>query len=214
MKTCSHISKIRTGKLISILILSAFLDVGTASSDGLGGLGGTVGGVVGGTGDTVASVVTGAPGIVTNPIVGQSGIGVTAKSSLLNGIDAKLQVLSPSDLLKLCLSVGGGNQKCGSGNRQQKLSLIQVKLKTLGPRTLANLCVSVGGECGGANGGGSGGNGGGGDNNGGGNHPPILSASSNVIVGDELFCTKILRNPQYYGKQSVKLCRPGTRRTD
>ena len=84
---------------------------------------------------------------------------VSARSDLLNGINAKLVVLSKKDLVKLCLNVGGGSG-CGSGDRNMLLGLIDLRLGLLSKTTLARLCLSIGSGCGGGPGGGAPGGGG------------------------------------------------------
>jgi hypothetical protein len=66
-------SKVRTAKLVSALLIAAFLEVGPASSagpgDSVGGLGGAVGGAVGGLGGAVGGAVGG----VGNSVGGAAG---------------------------------------------------------------------------------------------------------------------------------------------
>jgi hypothetical protein len=79
-------SKIRTAKLMSALLIAAFLEVGPASSASLGdsvggsvgGLGGAVGGAVGGVGNSVGGSVGGATNSVGNTVGGTvSSVGNT-----------------------------------------------------------------------------------------------------------------------------------------
>jgi hypothetical protein len=134
-------------------------------------------------------------------ILGPSGVAkATVTSDLLDGINAKINLLSDEELLKVCLDIGGGDA-CRSGTRSELLNLIQARLDVLGPTSLANLCVSVGGTgCGGGSGGGGSGGGGGG---GGG----LSDLSDSEVTALQNRCDDILDNPRRYDRQLIRLCR-------
>jgi len=197
----------------------------------VGGATGAVGGAVGGAGSSVNNTVGGTLNGTKATVGALNTKGVLqakARSDLIGGIKAKLDVMSKKNLAKLCVGIGGGSG-CGSGNRHQLLGLIDARLELLRPKALLKLCVSVGGTgCGGGAAvviGGGGGNpggggipGGGGDPGGGGNPGggtnsgdsggPLLSSLSD---GDQkklkLNCRKVLQSPASYMHDMVSVCR-------
>ena len=129
-------------------------------ADGLGGLGKTVGGALGGVGNAVGNTV-GAVGNTVNGLTdGTTGslgalnrrgvLSADAKSDIINGVMAKARVLSPKELARLCLSTGGGDKGCGSGNRPRILGLIDARLEVLSNKRLISICATVGAGCGGS----------------------------------------------------------------
>jgi hypothetical protein len=198
---------------------------GGGSTGGSGGIGGKVGGTVsasiGGVSGTVGGV-TGhglSPGSLstkaTVKLLGPKGLAsATVRSRLLNGIHARVYVLSHRNLVKVCLGVGGGSG-CGSGHRSQLLHLIDTRLAVLSNDRLLGLCLSVGGTgCGrlasGGGGGDNGGSGNGGGNNGdnGGRDDTILASLSS---GDKrllaLNCRSVLEQPARFDRDMVAVCR-------
>lgn len=147
---------------------------GTLGSVGgaVGGVTGTVGSTVGGTVSGVTSTVGSAVGGVTSAVGGIGGtvagvagpvksttatlgtlgsngvLNVTAKSNILNGIYARLQLLTPEQLAKLCLTVGGSKSGCGWGGNPNILGLIDLKLRLLSDGRLVSLCINIGAGCG------------------------------------------------------------------
>ena len=229
----------------SLLILPAvlFLLGSVSLSASAGSLGGTVGGAVGGVGNTVGGATgavggaVGGAGSAVNNTAGDTLNGTKAtvgalntkgvlqakaRSDLIGGIKAKLDVMSKKNLAKLCVGIGGGSG-CGSGNRHQLLGLIDARLELLRPKALLKLCVSVGGTgCGGGAavviGGGGGNPGGGGDPGGGGNPgggtnsgdsggPLISSLSDDDQKKLKLNCRKVLQSPASYKHDMVSVCR-------
>ena len=79
-------SKIRTAKLMSAVLIAAFLEVGSASSAGLGnsvgGLGGAVGGAVGGLGGAAGGAVGG----IGNSVGGTVGGAAKSVGNAVGGI--------------------------------------------------------------------------------------------------------------------------------
>ncbi|WP_073057753.1 hypothetical protein [Kaistia soli] len=71
---------------------------------------------------------------------------LTPKSTLLGGIDARLDVLSRRELVRLCVDVGGGSG-CG-GSRQRLSELVDARVKLLSKQQLATVCVNIGASCG------------------------------------------------------------------
>ena len=188
-----------------IVMASATLLMTVASmpthANGLGGLGNTVGSLTR-TVDNTVSGVTGT-GTRTTASLGALGSGsvlsMDAKSQLLGGIKAKIRLLSHKELVKLCLSAGGGKHACGSGDRSKLLGLVDARLKLLGERRLASLCGSCGGN---RNGGGSGGTGGGGINS-----SPVAGLSSHEVIAYKKRCSNVLQYPQTYDDDIVSICR-------
>ena len=118
----------------------------------LGGLGNAVGNTVGAVGNTVNGV-TGNIGNTTTKLgaLNKNGaLSADAKSDILNGIMAKARVLSPKELARLCLTTGGGDSGCGSGNRPRILGIIDARLDVLSNKRLISVCASVGAGCGGS----------------------------------------------------------------
>jgi hypothetical protein len=142
--------------------------VGGAVGGGLGNTvsntGNSLGGTVSSLGNTVGGTVNGVTGAVGNTVGGvtgnsASGTGTapsgrslqkTPKSTLLAGIDARVDVLSKRELVRLCLGVGGA-ASCG-GQREDVIKLVDARLKLLSKDELANVCVNVGASCGGKQG--------------------------------------------------------------
>jgi hypothetical protein len=222
----------------SLLLASTFaLALGGASliatAGSLGGVTGAVGGTVGSVGNTAGGVVGGVSGAVgaTGNAVGDTVGGATkgtlsgtkatigalnpkgvlqakARSDLIGGIKAKLDVLSKKNLAKLCVGIGGGSG-CGSGkSRHQLLGLIDVRLNLLSKKQLLGLCVSVGGTgCGG----GSRtivdnppGNPPGDDTSG---TRAVSSLSDNDKEKLKLNCRKVVQSPANYNRDMVAVCR-------
>jgi hypothetical protein len=241
MNEYSSNQKIKALKLVSVLLMATFLQVGTAHSEGglggaLGGALGGLGGALGGGGSSGGSNTGGALGGLGNAVGGITGgvnktlNGVTSniantttklgildpkgalsfdgKSDLTNSLMAKARVLSPKELAKLCLSAGGGNKGCGSGNKPQILGLIDVKLDLLNKKQLLGLCVGAGAGCGGTSitiGGGGGDGGGGG--NGGGDGGGLGGMSRGEVIAYKKRCVNVLSSPQRYESDIVSLCR-------
>jgi hypothetical protein len=194
----------------------------TSKTGGLGGkVGGAVSGSVGGVSGTVGGVashaLSGSPSTkATVKLLGPRGLAsTTVRSRLLNGIHAKVYVLSHKNLVKLCLGVGGGSG-CGSGHRNQLLNLIDSRLAVLSNDRLLGLCLSVGGTgCGrmASSGGGGGGNGGGG--NGGGNNGDNAGGDDTILAslssGDKRLlahnCRNVLQRPARFDRDMVAVCR-------
>jgi hypothetical protein len=122
----------------SLLILPAvILALGSVSlSATAGSLGGAVGGVSGGAGGTVSGAVGGVDSAIDGTVAGagstvtgtkatvtaltQKGVlNATARSDLIGGIKAKLEVLSKKNLAKLCVGIGGGSG-CGTGHSRHQ----------------------------------------------------------------------------------------------
>jgi hypothetical protein len=136
--------------LIATMSATLFLTVASISvhAEGLGGLGHAVGGALGSLGNAVGNTVNGVTGNKSEitAILGSDGeLSLEARSQMLNGIEAKAQVLSPKRLAKLCLSVGGG-AGCESGRRSQILGIIDNRLDVLSDKRLASLCLSTGAD--------------------------------------------------------------------
>lgn len=218
-------------KLIALSGLVCFAISGGANAGSLGetvggltgGLGTTVGGITGGTGTSVSNVtgsVTTTVSNVTSPVAGEtvaplSGtpnralFSANAKANILGGVRAKLRVLDEKRLLKLCLSVGGGNG-CGSPSRRTVTNLINARINVLSPEQLLSVCLSVG-----ANGCGSVKR----------NARPVVTGpvtrpdkpapgavvdvSSRSADDDDIAitCAKVMRSPRSYEAGLVKLCR-------
>ena len=213
-------------KLIALSGLVCFAISGSASAGSLGdtvggitgGLGATVGKVTGSLGDTVNSVtetVDTTVNTVTSPVTNDVApkdrtlLSADAKANILGGIRAKLRLLDEKRLLKLCVSVGGGNG-CGKASRRTVTSLINARIKVLSPKQLLSVCLSVG-----ANGCGSM------KRNarpvviGPVNPPnkptpgPAVNVSSRGSIDDDIAitCAKVMRSPRNYEVGLVKLCR-------
>jgi hypothetical protein len=197
----------------------------TNALGGVTGAGGGAGGVIQVTG-AVANALGGAGSISDNGIGGHglltvnAGLlspkwlaSVTARSNLLNGINAKLVVLSKKDLVKLCLNIGGGSG-CGSGHRNTLLGLIDLRLGILSKTSLASLCLSIGGGCGGGPGGGGpkpidhDGGGPGVSGSGGGNVGATLaSLADEDQLALRIKCRDVLRKPASYNTSVAAICR-------
>ena len=189
-KNCPFILTVATAMMIGLAANSASaLDL----SNTLGGVTNTVGSVVGGvtntTGDTVNTVVNGN----ISHVKPSSVLSVEARSTLLGGIKAKTRVLSPKQLLKLCLTVGGGNQGCQGSNRPAVLGIIDTRLAILKPNQLLNVCVSVGASCG--------------------NGyikkpiPQIANLSDRNRMDEITTCKSVLHYPQNYESALVRMCK-------
>jgi len=122
---------------------------GTVSSLG-NSVGGTVNGVTGAVGSTVGGVTSGLTGSGGGTAPTGRSLQNTPKSTLLSGIDARVDVLSKRELVRLCLGVGGA-ASCG-GQREDVIKLVDARLKLLSKDELANVCVNVGADCGGKGG--------------------------------------------------------------
>ena len=181
-------------------LLLTMASVPTYASGLLGGLGNTLGGITNDTGNTVTAV-TNTIGTIPSSLGSGSVLSSGARLSIIGGINAQLNVLSPKQLAKLCLSVGGGAPSCNSANHAQMLKLINTRIKLLGPKQLVSLCISVRAGCGTANGGGS--NGLGGD--GGGSNVANSSKGEEAIYKKN--CGSILHQATTFSAEIVKFCR-------
>lgn len=228
MKKHLPISTNKTFQFASVLLITTMLGAGAASSGSLLGgtlgsvggavggvtstVGGTVGGVtstVGGVGSAVGGIVAGVTGAVktTTATVGTLGtngvLNVTARSNILNGIYARLQLLTPEQLAKLCLTIGGSKSGCGSGGNPNILGLIDLKLRLLSDGRLVSLCINIGAGCG--------------------STPPVtppvvvveqptdhtpvfVGISGNNPISDPKRCLDVLRYPENFGDDIVKTC--------
>ncbi|MFT3986290.1 hypothetical protein [Aestuariivirga sp.] len=200
--------------VLTIASIAFLASAAGAYADGLGGLGNAVGNTVGGLGNTVGNTVGGLGKAVGNTVGGvtkgvsttasatvgtaNSLVSVKADSALIGGIHARLGVLTPKQLVKLCVSAGGG-KGCGTGTPAQVKSLIDARLSVLKRNQLIALCVSAGGSCGVTRAAvatpaqpprtGDGGNGG--------------KTARNI----PLTCMKIMNSPASYEAGLVSLCR-------
>lgn len=86
-----------------------------------------------------------AGGAASDGAISDSALKGVSRSTLRGAIDARLAVLTKSELVRLCLNVGGG-PRCG-GERRQVEKLIDARLGLLSKRQLANACVSIGASC-------------------------------------------------------------------
>lgn len=233
MKNYSYNSKGNTLRLVSVLLLSSFLQAGIAYSGSNGGLGGALGGALGGLGgalsggtsnntggalggvggvtDAVNNTVNGVTSNVANTTTNlgiattQGILSLDSRSNLTNSLMAKARVLSPKELAKLCLAAGGGEKGCGSGNKPQILGLIDLKLDVLSNKRLLGLCVSVGGGCGGTSI--TIGDNDDDDNGGGGGGGGLGGMSRGEIVAYKKRCFNVLSSPQKYDGDIVSICR-------
>jgi hypothetical protein len=130
--------------------------------------------------------------------LGHNGV-IRANAKALNdSVKAKIRVLTKEDLLKICLTVGGG-PACGNGeDRDNLLGVIDARLALLEPRQLISLCLNIGASgCGIVDQGG--GNGGG--------VPPVISAmSDSEIAVRQRQCEVVLKRPLEYEADLVGLC--------
>ncbi|MFT3986938.1 hypothetical protein [Aestuariivirga sp.] len=145
--------------VLTIASIAFLASAAGAYADGLGGLGNAVGNTVGGLGNTVGNTVGGlgnTVGGVTKSVsttasatvgTANSLVSVKADSALIGGIHARLGVLTPKQLVRLCLTAGGG-KGCGTGTPAQVRKLIDARLNVLNRNQLISLCVSAGGSCG------------------------------------------------------------------
>lgn len=166
--------------------------------------GARVGGVnagasVGGTGASAGGGIGGARA--------SAGTAAEVRARLIARIEARLDLLGPRQLMKLCASVGASG--CGSASPARQRKLIDARLSALSPNQLASACVSVGGGCGS-------GSASGGGNAGGGSTGGALAASGAGVNAAgagaseaemKLTCRKVLRSPQRYEAGLVALCR-------
>jgi len=155
-KHCSLIATMSATLFLTVASMPArALDL----SDTLGGVGNAVGNTLGGAGNAADNTVNGVTGKKSEitAILGPNGeLSLEARSQMLNGIEARAQVLSPRRLAKLCVSAGGG-EGCSSGNRSEILGIIDNRLDVVSDKRLAGLCLSTGANgCGGDNSSGSG----------------------------------------------------------
>lgn len=156
---------------VSLVVWSAGLGVSHAG-ELLSGVGNTLGGLSNTTGNTISGVggaVTGSTatsiggalnsttGSVASSLstdIGASVLGdgaaanAQARSKALGGITAKLRLMDKRQLIKFCLSAGGGDG-CRYSTTTGVRSIIQARLKVLSARKIASLCISIGGSCGG-----------------------------------------------------------------
>jgi hypothetical protein len=176
----------------------------SADRDGVSARVGSTKAKVGVGGDSLADVDVKGPADtnVKATILGPTGVAkATATSDLLYGINAKINVLSEKQLVRVCLDVGGGDA-CNTGSRSELLKLIQARLDVLGPSSLANLCLSVGGTgCGGGSGGGGDGGGGGGAGGGG-----LSDLSDREVMALQNRCEDIVDQPRRYDRRLIRLC--------
>lgn len=131
-------------------------------------------------------------------MLGSGGV-ITSKTTsrqLLGLIRAKAGVMTKKDLVKVCVGVGGGSG-CNGGASKPKL---------LGQ--LLGLCLTIGSSgCGARVVGGGGGPGTGGGNGGTPIHPILASMSDAQIAERQRQCRTVLRQPNAYESDLVKLCR-------
>src|SRR5438128_2479007 len=121
MKEFSSNPKVKTLKLVSVLLMATFLQAGIVHSEGGlggalgglgggGGLGGALGGAVGSVGDTVGGLTGGLSNTASGTTNGintpttklgtvsvnpDDEVGANANSQLINGINAKARFLKP-----------------------------------------------------------------------------------------------------------------------
>jgi hypothetical protein len=157
--------------------------------------------------DSVVSASVSSGDLLNADLTALSSNGVVkANANALNrSVKARLAVLTKRDLLKICLTIGGG-PACGSGDRAQLLHVIETRLALLQPRQLLSLCLNIGtsgcGIVGPGNGGG--GNAGGG---GGGTVPPALASMSGAELAERRQqCEMVLKRPFRYEPDLVELC--------
>ncbi|ODT09091.1 MAG: hypothetical protein ABS35_43615 [Kaistia sp. SCN 65-12] len=128
--------------------------VGNAVGGGLGNTvsstGSALGGTVGSLGNSVSNTVSAVTGSGGGTAPSGRSLQDTPKSALLSGIDARIDVLSKRELVRLCLGVGGA-ASCG-GQREDVIRLVDARLRLLSKEELANVCVNVGADCGGKGG--------------------------------------------------------------
>jgi hypothetical protein len=138
MKEFSSNPKIKTLKLVPVLLMATFLQVGTAHSEGRfsGGLGGALGGLGGALGGG-GSGIGGALGGVGNTVGGLTGgLGNTAKSAT-NGINAPTTKFGTVSL--------NPDDQVGANANSQLINGINAKARALNPDQLASLCMAAGG---------------------------------------------------------------------
>ena len=94
----------------TLLMTVASMPTHANGLNGLGGLGNIVGGLTGTVDNTVNGVTgTGTKTTASLDVLGSKDVlRLDAKSQLLGGIKAKVRLLSHKELVKLCLSMGGG----------------------------------------------------------------------------------------------------------
>lgn len=151
---------------------------------------GSVGNIVNGTGTAVAPAVNATIAVLSPRAI----LSADARTTLLGGITAKARVLSPRQLAKLCLTVGGGKNGCGSGNRPAILGLVDARLALLQSKQLLSVCLSVGASCGQTRI----------DNGGGG--PPVSKVSDNEAMARKITCQNILQHQRVYDNVLVRMC--------
>ena len=150
MKEYSSTSKIKTLKLVSVLLMATFLQVGTAHSEGgLGGLGGALGGALGGLGgalggggssggsNTGGSNTGGALGGLGNTVGGLTGGLRNTVKGVTSGIKVPTTKLGTVSL--------NSDDKLGADVNSQLISGIKAQARLLNPDQLANLCMAAGG---------------------------------------------------------------------
>lgn len=209
-KRCSIFLSVTTAMLMSVAITpSQALELS-------GTLSGTVGSVIGGVTNTAGvaegtnvNTVNGSAGAVASTLEATVGVltpksmlSADAKSTLLGGIMAKGRILSSKQLAKLCLTVGGGKQGCGSGDRPSILGLIDARLTLLKPNQLLGVCLTVGASCGNRRINGIGDGGGASDGG-----TQLVNISDNGSMAERKSCRSILLNPQIYDFALVRMCK-------
>ena len=229
MKEYSSNPKIKTLKLVSVLLMATFLQVGTARSEGglggaLGGLGGALGGgglsgAVGRVGDAVGGLTGGLSNTAKSATSGINApttklgtvslnpddqLGANANSQLINGINAQARLLNPDQLANLCMAAGGGDSGCGSGSTTEVRATLNANLQNLSNSQLLSLCAGVGCSTSSASnpiGSNPIGGGGLGGANG------LGGMSRGEVVAYKKRCVNVLRSPQRYESDIVSLCR-------
>ena len=142
MKEFSSNPKFKTLKLMSVLLVSTFLQAGIAHSEGglgggLGGLGGAVGGALGGLGDSIGGKAGGAVGKVGDAVGGLTGgLGNTVNGAT-GGINTPTTKLGS-------VSVNPEGQ-LGANATSTLINGINARARLLNPEQLANLCMAAGG---------------------------------------------------------------------
>jgi hypothetical protein len=139
MKEYSSNPKIKTLKLVSVLLMATFLQAGTAHSEG--GLGGALGGALGGLGGALGGGSSGG----SNTGGGLGGLG-NALGGITGGVNNTLNGVTGS--------IGNTTTKLGALNKSGVLSAdaksdilngIMAKARVLSPKELARLCLATGG---------------------------------------------------------------------
>ncbi|MEP7173304.1 MAG: hypothetical protein ABI705_07430 [Aestuariivirga sp.] len=148
MKEYSSNPKIKTLKLVSVLLMATFLQVGTAHSEG--GLGGALGGLgdaLGGGGSSGGGSTGGALGGLGNTVGNTLG-GVTGGvNKTLNGVTSNIANTTTK------LGIFDSNGALSLDGRSDLTDSLMAKASVLSPKQLAKLCLSAGGDkaCGSGN---------------------------------------------------------------